>query len=102
MNRRRFLETSAGLTSLGATGQAWARAAGERRLALRLTETAGIRRFGYPVSTHLPAALAATRFRLTKDGHEIPAQFRAVAGADGRGAVVLDFNASPGPFEIEK
>ena len=76
MNRRRFLETSAGLTSLGATSQASASAPGERRLALRLTETAGIRRFGYPVSTQLPADLSATRFRLTKDGREIPAQFR--------------------------
>jgi hypothetical protein len=101
MNRRRFLETSAALTSLGATSKTSASAAGERRIALRLVETAGLRRFGYPVSTQLPADLPAAHFRLTKDGREIPAQFRSVSSPDGRGALVLDWNASPGPFEVE-
>jgi hypothetical protein len=68
MNRRRFLETSAVLSSLGATSKTWASAAGERWISFRLAETAGLRRFGYPVSTQLPVDLGATRCRLMKDG----------------------------------
>src|SRR5262245_42821879 len=95
MNRREFLESSVALTWLGATSNTQAAVAGERRLAFRLEETVGLRRFGYPVTTELPADFAGNSFRLTKDGREVPAQFRRKL------PVVLDFNASPGPFEIQ-
>ena len=38
-----------------------------------LSETAGLRRFGYPVHTLLPQATDATNFRLERDGKAVPA-----------------------------
>jgi hypothetical protein len=69
------------------------------RLRVTVTETAGIRRFGYPVTAVLPLGRPmkeAGHFRLLLDGKPIPAQFRP--GPDGRSAI-LDFAASPGPLE---
>jgi hypothetical protein len=54
---------------------------------LRVTETAGIRRFSYPVTAALPSP---GQFRLLQDGKPVRAQFR------GR---ELDFNVSLGPHE---
>jgi hypothetical protein len=61
-------------------------------------ETAGLRRFGYPVHTVLPAPPGAT-FRLLRDGRAIPAQFCSVVGERGEPAVALDFNVSLGPLD---
>jgi hypothetical protein len=74
-----------------------------RRLDLVVRETAGIRRFGYPVTVVLPpdATRAGERFRLLENGKPVPAQFRRVAGRRGEVATVyLDFNVSHGPLEM--
>src|SRR5262245_11339594 len=73
-----------------------ASAADPAKLTLTLRETAGIRRFSYPVSATLaiPAADAKS-CRLLENGKPIPAQF----GPHGDKQVIVDFIASPGPFE---
>lgn len=71
-----------------------------------VSETAGLRRFGYPVTASLESAAGmiedAEKVRLlTTDGQEVPAQFTAMSKwADGsvRGLDV-DFSPSPGPGE---
>jgi hypothetical protein len=79
----------------------------ERRNGFFLRETAGLRRFGYPVHVELPldvapANLAVDGFVLERDGQDVPSQFRRVTQPDGTSLVSLDFNASPGAFEIQK
>ncbi len=67
-------------------------------LDLTAAETAGIRRFGYPVKVKLslPDDLTGKeRFRLTAGGKVVQAQFRPV----GKREVWLDFNCSPAPLE---
>jgi hypothetical protein len=103
MNRRSFLAL-AGLP-------VWSGAAGaadpDRRLGFfRLQETAGLRRFGYPVHIRLPdegtlLGVPVSRFRLERHGRVIPAQFHRGRQADGRSVIAVDFNASPGPFAVE-
>jgi hypothetical protein len=70
---------------------------------LRVTETAGIRRFGYPVSVVLPLAEPVKdtdHFRLLDGDKPVNAQFRPHGDTSkGIRAVSLDFNASPGPLE---
>ncbi len=70
---------------------------------LRVVETAGLRRFGYPVHTALPIlARPDDRFRLLRDARPVPAQFRIPEGPSDRPpALSLDFNSSPAPFESE-
>src|SRR5712692_455933 len=60
---------------------------GER---LRVTETAGIRRFGYPVTIALPSSLGGRSLQLLESGKPVAGQFR---GAE------VDFNVSLGPYE---
>jgi hypothetical protein len=57
---------------------------------LRVAETAGLRRFTYPVTVKLPAGLAGGRLRLREGEKPVPAQFRSGE---------LDFNVSLGPYE---
>jgi hypothetical protein len=82
-----------------------ATAAGEDQdrstLGLVLTETAGLRRFSYPVHALLPGVAPGRPFRLSRVGRAIPAQFRTVVGPDGQPAVALDFASSTGPLESE-
>jgi len=59
----------------------------------RVKETAGLRRFSYPVRTSIRAN--ETSLALFENGKQIPAQFTARQG----GEVEIDFNASPGPWE---
>jgi hypothetical protein len=99
-SRRSFLGASAALLALPATAAAGVGAAA-RELRFRLIETAGLRRFGYPVSTILPQVRMGNHFRLLRGDRVIPAQFRVVDGPDGGQAVALDFNASPGPLDTE-
>jgi hypothetical protein len=69
------------------------------RFLVTVTESAGIRRFGYPVTAVLPLdrpVKEAGNFRLVQAGKPVPAQFRAER--EGR-SVVLDFAVSPGPLE---
>jgi hypothetical protein len=74
-----------------------------QRLMVTVEETAGIRRFGYPVSVLLPLSQAVTdtnHFRLLENGKPVAAQFRPHGDvAKGIRSVVLDFNASPAPLE---
>jgi hypothetical protein len=71
-----------------------------QRVSLLVRETAGIRRFGYPVSAALPLtdpALRPEQFRLLEKGKPVPAQFSRVGNCIG-----LDFGSSPGPFETRE
>ena len=68
-------------------------------LKFSIKETAGLRRFGYPVHVILPIEPNARSFRLERNGQAVPAQFRPGVGSDEKLAVLLDFIASPGPFE---
>jgi hypothetical protein len=66
-------------------------------------ETAGIKRFGYPVSAEieLPREIGEKdQFRLLASGKAVPGQFRPVAGKAKR--VTVDFNQSCGPFAETK
>jgi hypothetical protein len=74
---------------------------GLETITFRLRETAGLRRFSFPVHALLPGVPTGPSFRLECDGKPVPAQFRKVEGTDGRPAVALDFNASPGPLETQ-
>ena len=58
--------------------------------ALKVSETAGIRRFTYPVTAVLPAQVARQRWRLLENGKPVAAQF-----SEGE----VDFAVSLGPFE---
>lgn len=60
---------------------------------LRVTETAGIRRFSFPVSVKLPPELAGRPLQLMRYGKAVPAQVH-----DGE----IDFNASLGPYENQQ
>jgi hypothetical protein len=71
-------------------------------LGLVVTETAGLRRFSYPVHTLLPGEMRGENFRLMRDGRAVPAQFRAAVGPEGQPAVALDFTSSIGPLESER
>jgi penicillin amidase len=77
--------------------------AAAERATLDVRETAGIRRFGYPVAAELrldPPAPAATRFRLLQNDKPIAAQFRPIALDGDRVAVVaIDFDANFMPHE---
>lgn len=101
ITRRQWLR-SAGLVA----GTPLALRAGPRRRStaatrrLVVSETAGLRRFGYPVHVLLPPAGEADRFRLLRGGQPVPAQFRRLAGEPG--GVALDFVASPAPFEVQE
>ena len=68
-------------------------------LTVEVSETAGLRRFGYPVEAvlELPAPpKEGTRYRLLDDkGKPVPAQFRPLGGRK----VALDFNINLGPEE---
>lgn len=57
---------------------------------IRVSETAGIRRFGYPVTATLPASLAGRGVRLLESGKPVAAQARGDQ---------LDFSVSLGPYE---
>jgi len=59
----------------------------------RVRESAGLRRFNFPVRTTIRAS--DTSLALFENDKQIPAQFTAKAA----GSVEIDFNASPGPWE---
>jgi hypothetical protein len=79
---------------------------GVQRLNVTVTETAGIRRFGYPVGVvlSLPQAVKdAQHFRLLEDGKPIAAQFRPHGdAAQGLRTVSLDFNVNHAPLETRE
>lgn len=105
LDRRRFLCICAGWGAIGLPGRVSAEPKpSANRIAFRLKETAGLRRFSYPVHAALPKRTFATglKYRLTRSGVEVPAQFREVGAESDHPCVVLDFNASPGPLETEE
>jgi hypothetical protein len=61
----------------------------------RVRETAGLRRFGYPVRATIPSNAAS--LQLLENGKPIPAQFTPVDGATD-----IDFNVSLGPWETRE
>src|SRR5438105_590421 len=104
MNRRDFVALGIVPAWLAAPTLSPASTDRDRRIGFRLKETAGLRRFGYPVQVILPGEatpgdLPEAGFRLVRGGREMTAQFRRVKRADGGTSVWLDFNASPGPFD---
>lgn len=71
---------------------------------LTVRETAGIRRFGYPVhaTVSLPREMSKEdRFRLLEGKKPAQAQFRSLANVGKKSAVALDFNVSLGPYETK-
>jgi hypothetical protein len=64
-------------------------------LRFRVQETAGLRRFSYPVRARFKTELPANSLRLAADGRSVPAQFTKLAS----GEVEVDFEASVGPHE---
>src|SRR2546426_1442054 len=79
--------------------------ASERRT-LEVRETAGIRRFGYPIGAVLELREplpAGTRFRLLQDGKPIEAQFRPFSGGGNLTAgVAIDFEGNFLPLETRR
>jgi hypothetical protein len=90
---------------------AWSLQAQEapRHVAIQVRETAGIRRFGYPVTAQIllpPKSIQDPRqARLVNaDGKPVPAQMTAF-GKQTDGSIErleVDFNLSPGPLETTK
>ena len=89
-----------GLTSLAISGTSLATTLSSKRFQLK--ETAGLRRFGFPIHVIVPGLdPASSPFRLRRDGKDVPAQFRAARHRSGKDQLALDFNASLGPEETE-
>ncbi len=108
MIRRDFLATCVSPAWLAITTDVASASTGEARLIrFRLKETVGLRRFGFPVHVNLPMDFSPSGigdddgFALQRDGQDVPAQFRRVRRRDGTSLVSLDFNASPGPFDVQ-
>ena len=98
--RRDFLK--AGVSMFLAPPLAGAVAGEAGAIGLVLRETAGLRRFGFPVHLILPGDLPGQNARLLREGRPVDAQFRRMAGADGRLALALDFVSGVGPLETER
>jgi hypothetical protein len=108
MIRRDFLAACVSPAWLAMTTDVASASTGEERLIrFRLKETVGLQRFGYPVHVNLPMDFSPAGisdddgFALKRDGQDVPAQFRRVRRRDGTSLVSLDFNASPGPFDVQ-
>jgi hypothetical protein len=100
VSRRGWLGAAASALTIGRNTLARG-AIGPETLTFRLRETAGLRRFSYPVHALLPVVPAGPNFRLERDGQPVAAQFRRVVGLDDRPGIALDFHASPGPLETQ-
>jgi len=99
MPRRAFL--GAGISAIAVAGTTTKAAAPSKSSTFQLKETAGLRRFGYPVSIVLPQDVVGPKFRLELDGKAVSAQFRVVKDEKAPDRVVLDFTSSLGPLESE-
>ena len=64
----------------------------------RLRETAGLRRFSYPVRASFATTHSPDDLRLLDQDKPVPAQFTQREA----GVVEVDFNASPAPFETRQ
>lgn len=95
---RWFVVLAALLT--GAVGRG---AGGAETLKIEVRETAGIRRFGYPVAVKLPDVSlgdAKPQLRLRESGQPVTAQFRQEEAESGAGAWWLDFSLNMTPNEV--
>jgi hypothetical protein len=92
----------AGLSTLLAAPATGAAGGEAVAVGLVLRETADLRRFGFPVHALLPGDLPGRNARLLREGQPVDAQFRRIAGADGRRALALDFVSGVGPLETER
>ncbi len=108
MIRRDFLAACVSPAWLAMTTDIASASTGEERLIrFLLKERVGLRRFGYPVHVNLPMDFSPAGigdddgFALKRDGQDVPAQFRRVRQRDGTSLVSLDFNARPGPFDVQ-
>src|SRR5438270_5892668 len=94
---------TAGLLAVGGGAAPADDPRGTRRVTITVSETEGVRRFGYPVSATVPLPRPAGRddkFRLSQAGKLVPAQFEPGPPADkGAGVVRVAFEASPAPHE---
>ena len=98
INRRELICTG----TAAAMGAAWCRTPPRAaRVRLRVEETAGLRRFGYPIHVNLPGLPAETHLRLIKGGTVIPAQFRQVTSTEGVAVTAVDFNVSLDPLATQ-
>jgi hypothetical protein len=75
-----------------------------KTLTVTVSETAGLRRFGYPVHVYLPItddSITKDRIRLLEAGKPVAAQFRPILSfvPNVKKVVALDFNVSIGPLE---
>ncbi|MDX2039291.1 MAG: hypothetical protein SFX72_21770 [Isosphaeraceae bacterium] len=78
-----------------------AKAGSASRARFRLLETGGLLRFGFPVHAEFDAPGHGGRFRLTRGGKPVPAQFRPLDRPGRSDAVALDFTTSVGPLGQE-
>jgi hypothetical protein len=98
INRRELICTG----TAAAMGAAWCRTPPRAaRVWLRVEETAGLRRFGYPIHVNLPGLPAETHLRLIKGGTVITAQFRQVTSTEGVAVTAVDFNVSLDPLATQ-
>ncbi len=98
INRREALRH--GITVLALPLAAGAAAPPAEQIKLRITETAGLRRFGYPVHVvlqNLPEGFADRPLGLLRDQKPVRAQFRKEGTQ-----TVIDFASSVGPLESEE
>ncbi len=94
--RRQALHALAAATALPSLATA-APAPAAEPLRFLLRETAGLRRFGYPVRVEFPAnGRDPKRLQLRWLGKPVPAQFRPVP--DRPDSISLEFNSSTGAF----
>lgn len=73
-----------------------------KTLTLTVSETAGLRRFGYPVHAKLKLGRTVTdkdQFRLLRDGKPVTAQFRRLATPGDEPVIALDFNVNQEPLQ---
>jgi hypothetical protein len=89
--------------ALVAVGSAAAADPGKQTWRLNVAETAGIRRFAYPVTAYVPLnspVKDADHFRLLYQGKTVPAQFRPHGDTrQGISKVVVDFTADLDPLD---
>jgi hypothetical protein len=103
MSARRWLAATAVLLTICVGLEAQAR----NSVRLYVKETAGIRRFGYPVNARVPFSKgllpSATNVRLLLNETETPAQYAAESRwPDGSIQwLAVDFNATIGPKEVQ-
>jgi hypothetical protein len=80
----------------------WSAEPETKRLELIVKETAGLRRFGFPVHVTFRTDRDVTetdRFRLVANGKPVTAQFRSLRALGQRRLVALDFNVNQDPLE---